>query len=287
MPWSFTTDPERYAEQALDLLSARPDANTVALTVLETLRAGQRFSAADPLFGWFTDDGAVTGAVSMTPPYGVLLGELPDGSESELVAGLRERDVAVPDVMGPVEAAERFAASWTAGRQLRTELAMRHRLYTLDGLRPPEPPPAGRARAAGTHDLELVMDWLVHFHEEAEASAASPQRAIYQRRIELGLLWLWEDEQGTPVSMASRNVAVAGVSRIGPVYTPPAARRHGYGAAVTAACTRDALDGGASQVVLFTDQANPTSNAIYQQLGYRAVDDRLILRFVGGAGSPG
>jgi len=281
MPWTFTVDPERYAEQVLDLLSARPDANTVALTVLETLRAGQRFSETDPLFGWFTDGGAVTGAVSMTPPYGVLLGELPDGSEDELVAGLRERGAGVPDVMGTVEAAERFAASWTAGRGLRTELAMRHRLYTLDDLRPPDPPPAGRARAAVADDLDLVMRWLVDFHDEAEASAASPQRAIYQRRVELGLLWLWQDERATPVSMASRNVLVAGVSRIGPVYTPPAARRHGYGAAVTAACTRDALDGGARQVVLFTDLANPTSNAIYQQIGFRAVDDRLILRFVG------
>lgn len=280
MPWSFSTDPEHYAEQALDLLSARPDTHTVALTVLESLRSGQRFSEADPLFGWFTDGGVVTGAVSMTPPYGVLIGELPDGSETELVAGLRARDAEVPDVMGTVEAAERFAASWTAGHRLQTELAMRHLLYTLDGLRPPEPAPAGSARAAVADDLDLLMDWLVHFHDEAEASSASPQRAMYQRRVDLGLLWLWQDERGTAVSMAGRNISVAGVSRIGPVYTPPAARRHGYGAAVTAACTQDALDHGASQVVLFTDQANPTSNAIYQQIGFRPVDERLILRFV-------
>ena len=83
----------------------------------------------------------------MTPPYGMLLGELPLGSEAELVAGLRGRGAEVPDVMGTVEAARRFAAGWTAGRDLRTELAMCHRLYTLDALRPPDPPPAGRARA--------------------------------------------------------------------------------------------------------------------------------------------
>jgi predicted GNAT family acetyltransferase len=284
MPWSFTADPERYAEQVLDLLSARPDANTVALTVLETLRAGQQFSEADPLLAWFTGDGAVTGAVSITPPYGVLVAELPDGSEAELVAGLRSRNAEVPDVMGTVETAERFAASWIAGQNLRTEVAMRHRLYTLDGLKPPDPPPAGRARTAVAEDLELMMDWLVRYHDEAEASEASPQRAMYQRRIELGLLWLWQDEQEVPVSMASRNILVAGVSRIGPVYTPPQARRRGYGAAVTAACTQHALDSGAHQVVLFTDQANPTSNAIYQQIGYRPVDDRLILRFVSEAG---
>jgi|GEM_PF-166868 len=280
MPWFFADDPERYAEQVMDLLTARPDANTVSLTVLETLRAGQRFSDVPPLFGWYESGGAVTGAVSMTPPYGVLIGELPPGSEDELVAGLRARPATVPDAMGTADAARRFADAWTAGTGLRTELAMCQRLYTLDGLRPPEPAPAGSARRAAEADLDLLLEWLEAFHREAEASAASPQREIYQRRVELGLLWLWQDEQGSPVSMASRNVTVAGVSRIGPVYTPPAARRHGYGAAVTAACTADALDGGARQVVLFTDQANPTSNGIYQRIGYRALDDRLILRFV-------
>ena len=283
MSWSFSDDPHQYAEHVLDLLTARPDAHTVPLTVLETLRAGQRFSDVDPLFGWFDSAGAVTGAISMTPPYGVLLAELPAGSEDELVAALRERAAPVPDVMGTIDAAGRFAASWTAGTALSAQLAMRQRVYTLDGLRPPAPLPAGRPRPAVPGDLALVMDWVTQFHHEAEASSATPQPEIYQRRIELGLLWLWQDEQAKPVSMASRNVTVAGVSRIGPVYTPPASRRHGYGAAVTAACTQDALDCGARQVVLFTDEANPTSNGIYQQLGYRARDERVILRFVSAA----
>lgn len=280
MTWSFTADPERYAEHVLDLLTEQPDANTVPLTVLETVRAGQRFSDIEPLFAWFEAGGAVTGAISMTPPYGVLIGVLPAGSEDELVAGMRERAAEAPDVMGTADAADRFAASWTAGTGLSTEIAMRQRVYTLDGLRPPEPLPAGQARVAVPADLDLVMDWIAQFHDEAEASSATPQPGIYLRRIELGLLWLWRDGQGTPVSMAARNITVSGVSRIGPVYTPPEFRRHGYGAAVTAACTQDALDCGARQVVLFTDEANPTSNAVYQRIGFRALDDRLILRFV-------
>lgn len=128
MHWSFTHDPERYAEHVLDLLSARPDVHTVALTVLETLRAGQRYSDIEPLFGWCAAGGAVTGGFSMTPPYGVLLGELPPGSEAELVAELRRRAAQVPDVMGTADAAGRFAAAWTADADLSAELAMRQRL---------------------------------------------------------------------------------------------------------------------------------------------------------------
>jgi predicted GNAT family acetyltransferase len=63
------------------------------------------------------------------------------------------------------------------------------------------------------------------------------------------------------------------------VYTPSEHRRRGYGAAVTAAATRDAQDAGASEVVLFTDLANPTSNGVYLRLGYHPVEDRVMLAF--------
>ncbi|MEV4678910.1 GNAT family N-acetyltransferase, partial [Actinomadura sp. NPDC049382] len=69
------------------------------------------------------------------------------------------------------------------------------------------------------------------------------------------------------------------VARIAPVYTPDEHRRRGYGAAVTAAATRAALDVGAEDVVLFTDLANPTSNGVYRRIGYRPVEDRVVLSF--------
>jgi predicted GNAT family acetyltransferase len=52
------------------------------------------------------------------------------------------------------------------------------------------------------------------------------------------------------------------------VYTPPAFRRRGYGTAVTAHATANALAHGAEHVVLYTDLANPTSNSIYQKIGF-------------------
>ncbi|NUU20167.1 MAG: GNAT family N-acetyltransferase, partial [Streptomycetaceae bacterium] len=72
---------------------------------------------------------------------------------------------------------------------------------------------------------------------------------------------------------------VAGVARIGPVYTPPEHRGRGYGSAATAARAAAALADGADEVVLFTDVANPTSNSIYRKLGYTPVEDRVLLGF--------
>lgn len=55
-------------------------------------------------------------------------------------------------------------------------------------------------------------------------------------------------------------------------------RGKGYGSAVTAAVTVDVLAVG-NVPCLYTDLANPTSNKIYQAIGYRPVLDRLTLRF--------
>jgi predicted GNAT family acetyltransferase len=71
----------------------------------------------------------------------------------------------------------------------------------------------------------------------------------------------------------------AGMSRIGPVWTPPEHRGHGYGSAATAAASRWALDADAAHVVLFTDLANPISNSIYPKIGYQPVHDVVDLAF--------
>ncbi len=89
---------------------------------------------------------------------------------------------------------------------------------------------------------------------------------------------LWE-ANGETVSIAGATDALAGVARIGPVYTPPQWRGRGYGGAVTAAIGELARQRGARSVVLFTDLANAASNSLYLKLGYQPVEDRVVLRF--------
>jgi predicted GNAT family acetyltransferase len=69
------------------------------------------------------------------------------------------------------------------------------------------------------------------------------------------------------------------VVRVGPVYTPPDLRGRGYASGVVAALSQHALDQGAAACMLFTDVANPTSNKIYQRIGYRYVGDFTEYRF--------
>ena len=278
MGWRFTDDPARYAEHVWDLLTADPASRTVELTVAAAARSGFRWSDDPMLFGWYEDGGDVRGAVSLTPPHELLLGVVPDGTLDDLIAGLRDQRAALPGVNGEVELVERFVAAWTAGTPLRHRVALRLRLFRLGTLVPPDPPPPGSARAATPDDLALAVRWLRAFEEETDVTRTNVEAGA-RERLDGNRLWLWETDSGEPVALAARTATAAGVARVAPVYTPPEHRRRGYGAAVTAAITADALERDAAHVVLFTDVENPTTNAIYQQIGFRPIGDRCTIHF--------
>ncbi|MBI0385301.1 GNAT family N-acetyltransferase, partial [Streptomyces albiflaviniger] len=90
---------------------------------------------------------------------------------------------------------------------------------------------------------------------------------------------VWELD-GRPVACAGISRTIAGMARVSLVYTPPELRGRGYAGAATAAVSGAARAAGVREVLLFTDLDNPTSNALYQRLGYRPLEDHLLLSFI-------
>jgi GNAT superfamily N-acetyltransferase len=278
MTWHVTDSIDAYGEHVWDLLARRADRNTLALTQIANARSEAFRPGDEPTFAWWNRAGHTRGAVSLTPPYEMLLNVVPDDALEELVTTLRRNGTSIPGVNGAPSLATNFAELWTAGTSLPTVLARRMRLYGTGHPVLPEPAPSGRARHARQDDLDLIVGWIGECGRETRDRPIEA-RDIMRERIDGGLAWLWEDKDSTPTSLAVRRPPTAGVSRLGPVYTPPEHRRHGFGAAVTAVCTQHALDTDSTTAVLFTDVANPTSNAVYQQIGYRPLEDRVVLSF--------
>ncbi len=141
-------------------------------------------------------------------------------------------------------------------------------------------------RPAGPEDADLCLAWILAFLADFDEQAGRPpgsspalftfSKADMLRRIADGVVWLWGEADGTPVHLTGANPPSFGVSRIGPVYTPLELRGRGYASAAVAEVSRLIRDAG-SRVCLFTDQANPTSNRIYQALGYEPVTDLVNL----------
>ena len=228
-----------------------------------------------PLLMTVHDDGVLVAAALRTPPWPLTLSGVP-ARWAETVADALAGDVELPGVNGPRDAVEAFVVAWSARTGQGAQEHMAQRLYQLGDLEVPEVP--GLARLASEDDVELLTRWRTDFAVEAMgvvpgAEAQEESARILRASLAAGagyLVWFHDD---TPVSWAGANAPASGMSRIGPVYTPPEHRGHGYGAAVTAACAAWARERGAQHVVLFTDLANPTSNSIYQRIGFRPVVD--------------
>jgi predicted GNAT family acetyltransferase len=118
--------------------------------------------------------------------------------------------------------------------------------------------------------------WSAEFVREAGVPHGDAERSV-ARGLAAGELFLWED--GKPVCMVGVHVQVAGVVRLGPVYTPPDRRARGYATSAVAAASEAALARGAHACMLFTDLENPTSNRIYAAVGYERFADWREYRF--------
>ncbi len=280
MAWFLSDDLPEYSATVGGLLSRRPAQHTILLGAIETLRAAgtAAFGTVAPLFGWWRGpDGEVSAAFLHTPPFGVALTSVPPPAAAVLAQALAERGRAVSGVNADPAGAEAFARAWHELTGDAIGLHMRSRLYQLGELRWPDPRPPGQARVAGQADRGLLIAWSEAFHREAQAGPEDRDSLVDDRLSYRGLT-LWEDA-GQPVSMAGLTRPSAGQVRVGPVYTPPGLRGKGYAGAVTCAVSQAARDAGAGRVLLFTDLANPTSNGLYQRLGYEPVEDRAIWSF--------
>lgn len=280
MAWTTTDDLKEFLAAAGDFLRARPDRHTVLLSVCAALEnvGADVYGDHPPAFGWWRGpEGETEGAFLWTPPYPVSVSPMSPEAAAGLPSVLAGHDPPYTEVRGYVPAAEAFAAAHARGTAAVPRVRSRERLFRLDALRPPRPAPPGRARRATPADRDLLLGWVDAFHREAGLLRASDPRLL-DDRVADGRLWLWE-VGSEPVSMAGSARAVAGTTRIGPVYTPDGLRGRGYAGAATTAATRAGLDAGLSEILLFTDLANPTSNALYQRLGYVPVEDHAVIAF--------
>lgn len=212
---------------------------------------------------------------SISPNHNLLVAGaagVPQQALDLLVENLFQNAWAFPGVNGEEWLSERAAATWSNRTGQPYFLNMHLRAYELRQVIPPPNPPSGSLRVAQPQDLELVRAWREAFGRESLHAEPPPDlRESTLRMIEAGNMYLWDD--GGLVSMAARTRPTPHGVSIGGVYTPPEKRGRGYASVCVAQLSQRMLDSGKQFCALFTDLDNPTSNAIYQRIGYRVVGD--------------
>ena len=181
--------------------------------------------------------------------------------------------LATGGLLGPSEVADAFATAWARATGERPALTSRQRIYRLEQVVPVSGV-EGECRLATTADSPLLTEWMGSFLREAlPGMQADPATTLDRWLNSPGReLHLWE-VGGRPVSMAGAGGRTPNGIRIASVYTPPGCRGRGYASALVARLSQRQLDRGRRFCFLFTDLSNPTSNRIYQRLGYTPVSD--------------
>ena len=187
-------------------------------------------------------------------------------------AGLVCREVS--SVGGPDPAVAPFAAGFAAATGRQALLGMRQRIHELRAVIPPARPAPGRLRPARESEDGTLTPWVGDMLSLIGDSREAAD--LTRERIRGGNLFVWED--GGPVSMAGWTGKTPNGVRVNFVYTPAALRGRGYATAAVAALSQHLLDQGNRYCCLYTDLANPTSNAIYQRIGYRPIRDAALYR---------
>jgi predicted GNAT family acetyltransferase len=258
-----------------DFLGSREAEHNLLLGLSGRLLADRNvYGEEDPYFAVVEADGRVVTAALRTPPYNLLLAQTEDtAAYVALAEDAHAAFTGLPGVTGPASAIQAFISAWAALTGDRARRVMSQRIYEATGVVAPRPV-AGAMRQAGDQDREFVLGWLEAFLREVSHGNSPEDAAGWLERSAAdpdGGVVIWDD--GAPVSISGYGARTPRGIRIGPVYTPPELRGRGYASALVAGLTQQLLSGGRDFCFLFTDLANPTSNSIYQRVGYRPVTD--------------
>ena len=249
----------------------------------------------DAYWWWLVNDGegVVAGASMRTAPFGLQVGPMPVEGARKLASAVALEDDALPWLAGSQALVSAFLESYVKSGSPRSSRrpvpGRKSFIYELEELVLPNV--EGQSRVATMDDFELVDQWSSDFHffvDGVAREADERDRASLITIVDEGAMSLW-CVRNVVVAMAGRATPVATpsglVTRIGPVYTPAENRGRGYGSAVTASLCQDLLDHG-SRVMLYADADNPTSNGVYQRVGFRLLADVVQYDLIENYGQP-
>ena len=266
---------------AQNLLQEKEAENNLLLGLAGTLKRDiHYYGKPHPLFFTVHADAKCVGACLQTPPYNLIVyvtESYQDNSIKELCDYLIEHEIQVPGIIGPRNIVEKFNGVWTSPSKVSFEKQMSQMVYKIEKIKKISMA-QGRLRQALESDHELMTDWVLKFHNEVLVPISTDMASeMANKKIKEEAFYIWETDR--PVSMAGWTRPTINGVTIASVFTPEKYRKKGYATSCVAKLTEKMLC-DYSFCSLFTDQSNPTSNSIYQKIGFEPVDYVLQCSFL-------
>lgn len=287
MQFNLYTDVHKFYNDTYNILMRHEAQNIIPLGNIIIGHEGKdETDLCDPenwLMATISDASGIQVTAIMTPPYNMTLYATDNIINPKaincLIDGLK--GYAIPGVTTEKKLAKCFAEKYTSRKKLTFQTSISQRIYELKAVNP-EIKQFGAIRLLDERDMHFFPYWMEAFNAEISSGKTEmfiPQDAkSYQDRLLAKQLYILEVD-GLPVSMAGYTREMQTAIGVAFVYTPPYYRARGYASSCVAQISQMALDRGFTKCVLYTDLLNPTSNSIYQKIGYLPICDSLMLEF--------
>lgn len=212
------------------------------------------------------------GCAIQTSPYNLVLTKMPHDSLQYLSDTVKKINLTLPGVVGPKDISEAFAKIWGKENLCQFKMAMDQKIYKLTKVIMPLQN-EGVIRTPSINDYQTLLNYFTDFTYEA-----LPEEPHTSERIKINLDRRLADNQILVLEVNKEIVGLVSSARptkhgqcIAPVYTPKKFRGKGYASTLVATMSQNILDSGKQFCCLYTDLNNPTSNSIYQKVGYEEI----------------
>ncbi len=274
--WS---DAAGFLGKATSFLQEREDSNAVVLGVAQRIAETPDFPTNDCFFGLVYADTQPVAAALRTPPRGAAVTSGPKEALRLLADAIREQYGHIPGVNGPLDAVESFASRWCECTGQGTQVAQEMRIHRLDVMQPLTLA-SGILRRAGPGDVAIVSSWLEQFGEDTGLPPGPSKEDVVRLLARPDPPYYFWSRDDQPVAMAAWSRPTGKGITVNAVYTPREQRGKGYATAVVHTLSALLLERGFRFCTLYTDLANPVSNAIYARIGYEPVEDARRVEFI-------
>ena len=271
-------DANQFYQRAKDYLLTQEILNNLLLGICDQLIHHPEIYDSQPYLAIVETNGEVIAVAMRTPPRNLILSNVKDSAVLEAIAqDLHFHQEALPGILAPIIEAQTFAEQWQSLTGKSYQLKMAQRIFQIEQVQLSEQVD-GYLRVGTENDRELLKSWYDAFSLEALGKIEPDGERWVERQLEKGTAFFWEDK--VTVSIACHIRSTPNGAGISMVYTPSEYRKKGYASACVAALSQKLLEKGYKYCFLFTDLANPTSNHIYQKIGYQPVGDYNCYSFM-------
>ncbi|HDR4906595.1 TPA: GNAT family N-acetyltransferase [Bacillus cereus] len=206
----------------------------------------------------------------------VATSEMVEEAIVELAKKLVEVYPNVPGLIGNKKIVQRLAEEIAVLENKKTTVAMEQGIYELKQVKK-KWNGDGVFREVNSDELTLIEQWIYQFCEDVNLPTTKEEAEQTARTLLTNHRLFGLEVDGKLVSVAAKTRPTKNNITVNFVYTPTEARKKGYASNCVAALSQRMLDEGYKTTTLYTDLANPTSNKIYQEIGYEQIAESVLI----------